>query len=177
MCGSHYKRWYRYGDPLAGQVHRFESPEKLFEERTEWIDGCLIWQASLESGAKDGISGYGRMQFGGKTHQAHRWAWEQANGKIPAGMVIDHKCWNRACVNVDHLRVVTRKQNNAYRGGPQSTTATGVRGVTLKRGQYYAQVMNDKRNYRKGPFATIEEADNAAHLLRVEMFGEYAGRG
>ena len=41
----------------------------------------------------------------------HRWAWEQENGPMPAGLVADHMCRNRACCNVDHIRAVTPAVN------------------------------------------------------------------
>jgi hypothetical protein len=56
--------------------------------------------------------GYAQKRVDGATWLAHRWAWTRAHGPIPEGMCIDHICRNRACVNVDHLRVVTRGQNS-----------------------------------------------------------------
>lgn len=47
----------------------------------------------------------------GKTVLVHCYVWERLVGPIPDGMVIDHQCRNRACCNIDHLRVVTPKQN------------------------------------------------------------------
>ncbi|MEW1705993.1 HNH endonuclease signature motif containing protein [Microbacterium sp. NPDC089190] len=44
---------------------------------------------------------------------AHRKAWEQANGRpVPAGLTIDHLCFQTACVNPDHLEPVTQAENN-----------------------------------------------------------------
>jgi hypothetical protein len=43
--------------------------------------------------------------------KAHRAAWMLANGPVPEGMVLDHICRNRACINLDHLRVVTQQEN------------------------------------------------------------------
>jgi hypothetical protein len=42
---------------------------------------------------------------------AHRAAWLLFVGEIPAGYVIDHTCRNRACVQVEHLRAVERREN------------------------------------------------------------------
>jgi hypothetical protein len=67
--------------------------------------GCTEWLASLRNG-------YGQMGVSSKrTEYAHRIAWELQVGPIPDGLWIDHKCRNRACVNVEHLRLVTPRQN------------------------------------------------------------------
>jgi len=57
------------------------------------------------------VNGYRKLWVGKKSVRAHRWAWELINGKIPTDKVIDHICRNRACVAIDHLRVVTQQEN------------------------------------------------------------------
>lgn len=48
--------------------------------------------------------------FAGKT-RAHIAAWIEAEGAIPDGMELDHTCRRRACINVRHLELVTRSEN------------------------------------------------------------------
>jgi hypothetical protein len=47
----------------------------------------------------------------GKSTGTHRVAWILTNGEIPEGLVIDHLCRNRKCVNPTHMRIVTPKVN------------------------------------------------------------------
>ena len=46
---------------------------------------------------------------------AHRAAWEAAHGPIPDGMTVDHTCFERRCVNPEHLRLLTHAQNAGIR--------------------------------------------------------------
>lgn len=65
----------------------------------------------IEAKTTTKVFGYHQVRLKGKRWRAHRWAWELINGPIPEGMVIDHMCSNRACVAIDHLRVVTQREN------------------------------------------------------------------
>lgn len=66
---------------------------------------CWNWRKPLD---KDG---YGTAHFGNKRYRAHRLSYETLVGPIPEGLVIDHLCRNKACVNPDHLEPVTNKEN------------------------------------------------------------------
>ena len=68
---------------------------------------CELWAGAMEK------TGYGRRKVAGKMWMAHRYAYFLEHGDIPEGMVIDHLCFNRACVEVSHLRVLSREENSA----------------------------------------------------------------
>lgn len=55
--------------------------------------------------------GYTSLMVNGKQWLAHRWAWTSERGPIPYGLVIDHLCKNRSCVNTKHLEPVTQGVN------------------------------------------------------------------
>jgi hypothetical protein len=68
--------------------------------------GCWVWTRARD---KDG---YARLYFQGRNWAAaHRVAWELTRGPIPAGLTIDHLCFNRACINPEHLRLLTNYEN------------------------------------------------------------------
>jgi hypothetical protein len=57
---------------------------------------------------------------------AHRWSWTLANGPIPDGMVVMHRCDNPPCVNPGHLSLGTQLENIADRVS-KGRSATGLR--------------------------------------------------
>jgi DNA-binding transcriptional regulator YiaG len=81
---------------------------------------CWIHRGALNH------AGYG--QVFGKT--AHRRAWEEAHGLIPHGLEIDHLCRVRACVNPDHLELVTRAEN--CRRGAAVRPAVATTGLAVQ---------------------------------------------
>ncbi len=73
------------------------------------LDECWVWIARLNR------NGYGRLSALGREHMAHRLSYEVHTGPIPDGLLLDHLCSVRSCVNPRHLEPVTH-QVNTLRG-------------------------------------------------------------
>jgi len=81
----------------------------LLDKYSEPQGACVVW-----TGKKDS-HGYGRVWDSSQQRlvQAHRAAYEQSVGPVPAGMQLDHLCNVRSCVLVAHLEPVTPFENSA----------------------------------------------------------------
>lgn len=143
-----------------------DTTEERFWAKVNKTASCWEWTAAQQG------AGYGYIKAWGSMRLAHRVSYELANGPIPEGMVIDHICHNRACVNPGHLRLATRKQNNENQAGLSSTNKSGIRGVSWCAGRnkwavYVSQ--NDKTQYF-GLYESIVEAEAVAIAARNELF-------
>lgn len=90
--------------PKKGTIFK---PLKLrFEERFVKTDQCWEWTS------RKNAFGYGDFsENASKKWPAHRLSYTLYKGVIPDGMLVLHDCDNPSCVNPDHLRLGTQKDN------------------------------------------------------------------
>lgn len=102
---------------------------------------------------------------------AHRFSYELVNGPIQEGMVIDHTCRERRCVNPDHLRESTIQQNLEHQNGHHDSLS-GRRGVLWhkQRQKWQARVSKDGKSHSGGLFTNPDDAAEAARQLRLALF-------
>jgi hypothetical protein len=116
--------------------------------------GCWLWTQKT-------MLGYGAAYTGqhGRQDRAHRVAWMLSGRSLPrhkyGGLVLDHICRVRHCVNPDHLRLVLQRQNCLHNS--ESIPARNARKTHCKRGHEFS-------------------GDNVARLITPGLSGLYIAR-
>lgn len=97
---------------LADCGPNYNSPEyhasalqRLLDASERNANGCLECSKGIS------ITGYSTLSFGNRTFLSHRLHWLLVNGEIPDEMTLDHLCYNRRCIELSHLSIVTREEN------------------------------------------------------------------
>lgn len=138
ICEKHYRRFLTHGDPTKTLRPGLDlTPAARLARKTTKTAGCWLFETE---------SRYGKVSVGeGRTESAHRLAWELANGPIPEGLVVRHKCDVPRCVRPDHLELGTYAENSrdmtdrvrqarGERQGSSKITADDVRAMRAAAG-------------------------------------------
>lgn len=139
-----------------------------FWKKVQKTDDHWLWTAALDR------YGYGVFAVRhNKATGAHRLAYELAHGPVPPGHRVDHhfRC-PKNCVNPDHLRAVTPKQDVENHAGPRRDSASGVRGVNWSKQarKWHVQVQSGHKRHHGGYFSDLADAEAAAVALRNKLF-------
>jgi hypothetical protein len=99
--------------------------------------GCHLWTGTLIPG------GYGRVHVA-----AHRLAYQLANGPIPGGMLVLHRCDNPPCCNPEHL----------FLGSPQDNMTDKVRKGRCRNGWTGKLTAGPNAEKRRGHSTDVAKA-------------------
>jgi hypothetical protein len=114
---------------------------------------CWQWVASKNH------DGYGQFGLKGRSVRSHRIAYILANGLIPDGMFVCHRCDNPSCCNPAHLFIGTCADNNSDK---------------LAKGRNVPPPPNSTKTRRRGEkhhLAKLSEAD-VMEIRRRASLGE-----
>ncbi len=138
---------------------------KKYTEEDVWakieVNDCWDWQGSK-------INGYGDINFEGKRWKAHRLVWILLVGEIPIGLVLDHVCRNKGCVNPDHLEPVTDRENIRRGGGGRKWWEFQANKTHCPHGHPYSGdnlIVRQKAKYLNRICRACEVARNKARRL------------
>ena len=163
MCSMHYSRLRKFGSTDKPKrnigIDRFDSTYTVTES------GCWEWTGSTTH------NGYGHFYDGTGMVRAHRYAWERVHGTIPEGLVVDHLCFTRRCVNVEHMRLLTAGQNSQNRQGAQERNKSGLRNVywSKDKSKWVVRMGVSGKYIHCGYFHDKEEAGRVAAEMRAEL--------
>lgn len=96
-------------------------------------DQCMLYAGSLKT------SGYPKSpntiirRYGNQAEDLHRFIYMIEVGELIQGMVIDHICENKSCINSDHLQQVTIRENVTIKS-ETSVSALNFRKTNCKHG-------------------------------------------
>lgn len=68
-------------------------------------NGCHLWVGVTDR------AGYGQFKLNYRQEKAHRVAYFLHHGQIDKTLTIDHLCAYKSCVNPNHLRLVSIREN------------------------------------------------------------------
>lgn len=117
---------------------------------------CWLFAGTIDK------QGYGRIKVTRESsREVHRLVYLDWIGEIPKGLVIDHLCRNRSCINPEHLDPVTIKENilrgREARFGSRADTECG-NGHKYKNNSFYVRTDNGSKRCR--------QCENLRHKLR-----------
>jgi hypothetical protein len=134
-------------------------------------DDCWEWSISRTR------KGYGNFFLNGKNTMAHRVAYELANGPLPVGALVCHRCDNPPCCNPRHLFAGTQVDNmkDCREKGRRATgTANGsyTKPERRRRGETHGRAKlteSDVLEIRKHPSADRELLRSLAQSYGVSI--------
>lgn len=113
---------YRIRPTFAKELSIQQVQDRLAKSFEVKENGCWEWTTGKFNTGYGKLSLWGRTKRGGQ-FMVHRIMYELIFGAIGKDRQIDHLCRERACVNPQHMEVVTKDENNIRGNSPSAIHA------------------------------------------------------
>lgn len=110
---------------------KYTEPAVRIFLKSKLVGNCIVFTGAEVN--HYGLVGYKEGNTW-KSKRTHRATYEYIVGEIPEGLVLDHLCRNRMCVNPEHLEPVTVAENIHRGNGP---SAINKRKTHCPQGHWY----------------------------------------
>jgi hypothetical protein len=164
LCGPHYHRLVRHGDPLGGRRPLGHAIADIFRALETDTDDCIFWTHARNQ------FGRGNVFYQGKYYSASRLVCILAHGTPAPKMEAAHSCGNGhlACINPRHLRWATRAENIAdmFLHG---TAPIGEQSPSAKLSEL--DVIHIKARLKTGEMHTTIAKDFGVSASNISMIG------
>jgi hypothetical protein len=125
--------------------------------RIEKKEECWLWTKQLN------MWGYGKCQWKKSNMIAHRASFLCFKGDIPENFLILHSCRNRKCINPDHLRLGSHKENMQDRSKDLSLHGEKNGSAILTNDQ--AKEIKELLNKNESPVAIANKYNVRKHVI------------
>jgi hypothetical protein len=133
----------------------FDLPANMRSKVTLHLESyCWIWSGAVNS------RGYGCVSVKGKSHLAHRFAYQMLVGPIADGMTIDHICEIKRCINPAHLQQMERGLNVQMVGVREQARREAERPAVMLGPDPLAFYMHQILNEWSAELAQLSEASS-----------------
>ncbi|MCH8852769.1 MAG: HNH endonuclease [Planctomycetes bacterium] len=142
--------------------------DRILSRSRRTPEGCLVWEGNKTP------KGYGTIGYyvRGKKPKAyvHRVVWQYNYGEMADGLVTDHLCRNRGCVEISHLEAVTPRVN-ILRG--ESVVAKNARKTHCLRGHPFDGTQLNGRKCKSCDRERVRERRQTSHALKISALEGY----
>lgn len=90
-------------------------PQSVLAKVDYQDEGCWEWQGNIDK--------YGYGTYGNQNHMVHRVVYQLLIDELRPDETVDHLCYNRSCVNPDHLETVPLAVNVMRGNNPYAVNA------------------------------------------------------